>query len=161
MKEEQVSEWWQIHPKWSFTKDDKHNHWSWLQKEHPFPLQMQMVYDDVSSSVKYPLREIQNKLVNFERGEFPVRKLFSSTFNYQMALALDRGFERIEVYGIELILEGEYAHQRETMAYWIGKADGMGVEVWVPERCSLLVQPLYGYEEIRKGDSGKILYENE
>jgi hypothetical protein len=77
-----------------------------------------------------------------------------------MALALEQGFKRIEIYGIELILEGEYAYQREIMAYWLGKADGMGVEVWLPQKCSLLVQPLYAYEEVRKGDSGKILYEN-
>ena len=72
-------------------------------------------------------------------------------------MALSRDFERIEIYGIELILEGEYSYQREAMAYWLGKADGMGVEVWLPERCSLLVQPLYAYEEIRKGDTGKIV----
>lgn len=157
MREEYVSAWFQVHPKWSFTKDEKYNHWDWLQKEHPFPTNMQIVYDDVPSSVKYPLSEIQNKLVNIERGEFPIKKLFTSTFNYQMALALDRGFERIEIYGIELILEGEYSHQREMMAYWMGKADGMGVEVWIPEQCSLLVAPLYAYEEIRKGDTGKVL----
>jgi hypothetical protein len=32
------------------------------------------------------------------------------------------------------------------MAYWLGKADGMGVEIWLPESCALLVEPLYGYE---------------
>ncbi len=158
MKEEFVSAWFQLHPKWSFTKDERHKHWEWLQKEHPFPIYMQMVFDDVPSSVKYPLLEIQ-KLINIERGEFPIKKIFSSTFNYQIALAIYQGFERIEIFGIELLLEGEYTHQREAMAYWLGKADGMGVEVWLPEQCSLLVQPLYAYDEIRKGDTGKIITE--
>lgn len=157
MKEEQVSAWFQIHPKWSFTRDEKHNHWEWLQQEHPFPIYMQMVYDNVPTSKKYPLREIQNKIVNIERGELQINKLFSSTFNYQMALALYHEFERIELYGIELLLGGEYAYQREIMSFWLGKADGMGVEVWLPEPCSLLVQPLYGYEEVRKGDTGEII----
>jgi len=31
------------------------------------------------------------------------------------------------------------------------------VEVWIPSMCSLLLQPLYAYEEIRKGDTGEIL----
>ena len=157
MREEFMTGWFQIHPKWSFTREHESRHWEWLQEERPFPIYMQMVYDAVPSSTKYPLREIQNGLINIIKGELPVRKLFSSSFTYGMALALHNGFERIELYGIEMLLEGEYAHQREMMSFWLGKADGMGVEVWMPEQCSLLVQPLYGYEEIRKGDTGKIM----
>ena len=158
MKEEYITAWFQLHPKWVFTRDDPFDHREWIKKEHQFPVYMQMVYDDVPTSKKYPLREIQNELVNVERGEFVVNKIFSSTFSYMMALALYQEYERVEIYGIELLGEGEYAFQREALAYWIGKADGMGVEVWLPEQCSLLVQPLlYAYEEIRKGDTGVIL----
>lgn len=155
-EEEYFTAWFQLHPKWSFTRKNKYNHWEWLQKEHPFPIYMQMVYDDVPSSVKYPLREVQKELINIVRGELPITKIFSSTFNYQMALALYKGFERIEIYGIELIQKGEYTYQRETMSFWLGRADGMGVEVWIPRICSLLVQPLYAYEETRTGDTGEI-----
>ena len=147
-KTEDVSTWFEIHPKFSFTKEHKHNHWEWLQQEHPFPIYMHMVYDDVPSSKKYPLQEIQKELVNVERGETTIKSIFSSTFNYQLALALYKGYERIEIYGISMTGEEDYAYQREAMAYWIGKADGMGVEVWLPESCSLLVQPMYGRESI-------------
>jgi hypothetical protein len=145
-KTEDVSAWIQIHPKQIFTQDNVHNHWEWLQKEHPFPIYMEMVYDDIPSSIQYPLQLIQNDLKNIVRGESPVKKVFSSSFNYQIALALNEGYERIEIYGVSLLGKGEYAFQREAMAYWLGKADGMGVEIWLPESCSLLVEPLYGYE---------------
>lgn len=156
-KTEDVSAWIQIHPKWIFTKDNPHNHWEWLKKEHPFPIYMQMVYDNVPSSKKYPLREIQQKLINVDRGELSVNKLFSSSFCFQIALALYKGYERIEIYGVSLLGEGEYAYQREALAYWIGKADGMGVEIWLPESCALLAEPLYGYEVIRHGETGEIV----
>lgn len=155
--EEHFTAWFQLHPKWSFTRDSDYKHWEWLQKEHPFPIYMQMVYDDVPSSVKFPLRELQKELIHIDRGELPIKKIFSSTFTYQMALALYEGFERIEIYGIEMLMEAEYAYQREAMSFWLGKADGMGVEVWIPAHCSLLLQPLYAYEETRKGDTGEVL----
>lgn len=157
MQEEYITAWFQLHPKWSFTKQHESNHWEWLQEEHPFPIYMQMVYDKIPSSVRYPLREIQNELINIEKGEFTVKKLFSSSINYQLALALYQDYERVELYGIEMLLEAEYAYQREGMSYWLGKADGMGVEVWMPEQCSLLDQPLYAYEQTIKGDTGEIL----
>ena len=156
-KTEDATRWLQIHPKWIFTQDNVHDHWDWLQKDHPFPIYMEMVYDDIPSCVQYPLRDLQNDLKNIVRGELPVKKIFSSSFNYQISLALHEGYERIEMYGISLLGEGEYAYQREAMAYWLGKADGMGVEIWLPETCALLVEPLYGYEAIRKGDTGEIL----
>ncbi len=85
-----------------------------------------------------------------------MKKLFSSTISYGAALALYEGFERIELFGVEMLGVGEYAYQREALAFWMGKADGMGVELWMPEECSLLAQPLYGYDQIRKCDTGEI-----
>jgi hypothetical protein len=152
-----VTGWLQLHPKWSFTTEHDANHWEWLQQEHPFPIYMQMVYDDIPSSVRFPLQEIQKGLINIERGEFLIKKLFSSSMAYAVALALFKGFKRIEIFGVEFILDAEYAYQREAMSYWLGKADGMGVEVWMPQQCSLLQQPLYAYEQTRKGDTGEIL----
>jgi hypothetical protein len=158
-KVEGVTRWFQIHPKEVFTTERISKHWEWLQKEHPFPIYMQRVYDDVPNSIKYPLREIQNELIgNLYRGEEKIEKIFTSTVCYEMALALYEGFERIELYGVELLSEGEYSYQREAMTFWMGKADGMGVEVWMPETCALLVTPLYAYEQIRTGD-GAIVWE--
>ena len=43
------------------------------------------------------------------------------------------------------------------MAFWLGKADGMGVEVWMPEKCELLKAPLYAYEETRQSGGGILM----
>ena len=153
-----VTAWFQLHPKWSFSKEHRWDHYGWLKQEHPFPIYMQRKYDDIPASAPFPLREIQRSLLwAMYRGEAAVEKAFTSTFSYQMALAVHLGFERIEVYGIELALEAEYVYQREAMAFWCGMANGRGIEVWIPEACGLLLAPLYGWEEVRKGDSGEIL----
>jgi len=159
---EGVTRWFQIHVKSSFTKKHDFSHWEWLQEEHDFPIYMQQVFEDVPSSIKFPLREIQKDLIgNIYRGEEKIEKLFSSTMSYQIALALWEGkFDRIELYGIELVMDGEYAYQREAMAFWMGKADGMGIDIWIPEDCALLIQPLYGYEQVRK-ESGEIVWSSE
>lgn len=155
--------WFQIHPRESFMQEHRFDHWGWLQQEHPFPIYMQRKFEDIPSSTRFPLREMQEELLgNFIRGEEEVRKLFSSSFSYQTAFAIHQGvYDRIEIYGIELVLEGEYKWQREAMAYWIGQANGRGIDVWIPDVCSLLLQPLYGYEEIRKGNSGAVIWSKE
>ncbi len=158
MREKCATAWFQLHKKWSFTRKHDYNHWEWLQEEHDFPIYMHKAFDDVPKSTPYPLQEIQKELIHIVRGELPIKKIFGSTFTYAMALALNEGFERIELYGIEMLLEGEYANQRETMSFWLGKADGMGVDVWMPKQCSLLLQPLYGYEETKKGDTGEAMH---
>lgn len=156
-----ITRWFDIHQK-DYIRESAYNHWDWLQEEHPFPIYMQQKLDDVPNSVPYPLREIQNELIgNFIRGEEKMEKLFSSTMCYQIAQALHEGIERIEIFGVELLGKGEYEHQREAMAFWLGKADGMGVDIWLPEQCSLLVQPLYSYEEIRKGNAGEVVWSAE
>jgi hypothetical protein len=157
-KEEKVTFWFQMHPKFSFDKDHIRNHREWLRRDHPFNIYMQRQFDDIPKSVVYPLRDVQ-KTIHIEHGEETETKIFTSTFAYQLALALQMEiYDRIELFGIELTLYGEYGYQREAMAYWIGKADGMGKELWIPEQCSLFISPLYGYEEVRKGDSGEIIW---
>lgn len=155
---DKATRWFQLHPRVFFTRPHHYKHWEWLQKEHPFPIYMQQIYDDVPNSTPYPIRGIQQNLTNIIRGEEVIRDPFSSTMCYQIALALHEKYERIEIYGVELVLDAEYTYQREAMAYWVGKADGMGVEIWMPERCALLVQPLYAYEEIRHGEGGQIIW---
>jgi len=149
-----ATRWFQLHPKWVFTKDHRLNHWPWLQEEHRFPVYMQREYDNVPRSTRYPLREIQDNLLrNIWKGDTQLRKIFGSSMAYGVALALHEGvFDRIELFGIELVLEGEWAYQRESMAFWLGKASGMGVEIWMPEECELFRMPLYAYEEVRRGD---------
>ena len=148
-----ATRWFQLHPKWNWAANDRYGHNDWLEQDRNYPIYMQKVFDDVPEAVVFPLRAIQDKLLSgFLRGEEEVRKVFSTTMSYAVALALYEGFERIELYGIELAMAGEYAYQRESMAFWMGYANGRGVELWIPEECQLLLAPLYAYEEVRLGD---------
>ena len=80
-----------------------------------------------------------------------MKKLFSSTISYEVALAIYEGVERIELFGVNLAGDDEWAYQREGLAYWIGKADGLGIEVWIPEISNMLNMPLYAYEVNYRG----------
>ena len=149
--------WFQLHHKWVWTNGEnvRFSHLEWLKKDRDYPLYMQKVYDGIPGATRYPLQEIQSRLLTrVWRGETLIKKLFTTSMVYGIALALDEGFERIELYGIELVMGGEYGYQRETMAFWLGKADGMGVDVWMPEKCELLKAPLYAYEETRQSGGG-------
>lgn len=155
---EEPTRWFQLHPKWVWNDEDnvRFGHLEWLKKDRDYPIYMQKVFDDVPGAVRFPLQEIQKKLLTrIWRGEMLIKKLFTTSMAYAMALALyEREFERIELYGIELIMTGEYGYQREAFAFWLGKADGMGVEVWMPDACTLLKAPLYAYEETRQSGGG-------
>ena len=126
--------------------------------ESQLPFTAQKLYDDIPSGKAFPLRNIQLTLLgNIYRGEQSIEKVFTSTVSYQVALALYQGYKRIELYGIELTIGAEWEYQREAMTFWMGQAGGRGVDVWMPETCSLLLAPLYAYEVIRKADTGEIM----
>jgi hypothetical protein len=63
-----------------------------------------------------------------------------------IALAMLEGFERIELYGFEMGTLTEYHFQKAGSEYLIGMALGMGIEVYIPENCSLCTGKMYGYE---------------
>lgn len=153
-----ATRWFQIHHKWSWSLNERFGHKDWLRQDRDYPIYMQRAYDDVPGSIPLPLKEIQDKLLTRAwRGEERLKKAFGCTFAYAIALAILEGFERIELFGIELVMDGEWAYQRESMSFWAGVCEGRGIELWMPEQCELLKVPLYGYEESRNGQGEVIL----
>lgn len=72
----------------------------------------------------------------------------SSSIDHMMALALYEGCGQIRLDGIRMIEADEWHTQRETLAYWIGRAEGLGVDVITDPLSALAVPELvYGYEE--------------
>lgn len=110
-------------------------HFDWLKTQNVCDVYMQEQYPEVPRAVRFPLEEIV--------AHFGVR-FFSSSPEYAIALAVYQGYRRIEIYGIEMETNTEYAYQRVGMAYWIGMARGRGVEV--AAHMSLFDAPLYGYD---------------
>ena len=74
---------------------------------------------------------------------------FTSTVDYAIALALYEGFTEIEFYGINMVYESEYEYQKPGAEYWIGRAQGMGVNTIIHGEHSSILKTrdglLYGY----------------
>ena len=102
--------------------------------QHPITL--------IRRSTAYPLQEI---LAAFHR------KYFTSSVSYMIALALHLGAKEIYLYGINMATN-EYHLQRPSAEYWIGRAEGLGVKVAIPETSSLLNDPLYGFGELAQSN---------
>lgn len=72
------------------------------------------------------------------------RRLFGSTYltsstAYMLALALLRGYEHIELYGVDMAVDDhEYFRQRPCLEAWVGFAKGRGVTVVIPQSSPVL-----------------------
>lgn len=118
------------------------------------PIYVAKKWQDVANTIEYPIGRV---LEYFK----PV-KYFMNSVAYMLALAILEGYERIEMYGIDLRyfndLGGkmEYHHnwidETHCIAFWAGQAIGRGIELVITKRSSLMkpVMPndpsLYGYE---------------
>jgi hypothetical protein len=124
----------------SSTNRNDPKHYEWLQTTS-VPVYMLDHFEDVPSSVKYPLDEIIADVFG-NNQQIPY---FTSSIAYAIALAVYRGYKRIEIYGVEMETQTEYEHQRIGVAYWIGIAVGRGTEINFHSR-TMFIEPLYGYE---------------
>ena len=147
--------WFQMHKPFDYRRPNNHNdpkHWAWLQEPHDFPIYMQDEDPLVPGSTKYPKDEIVAKFLGrYEKTGTDGKPIeyFSSSFVYMLALALYEGFERIELYGIELGSETEYAAQRPNGEFWLGIA-GQHATVVLPNTTALLAGVRYGYDQVPK-----------
>jgi hypothetical protein len=72
---------------------------------------------------------------------------FTNTIDYMIALALLREFKIIELYGVNMAHDSEYAYQRPGIHYWLGRAEEAGTKVIVHEPSTILKTDLmYGYD---------------
>ena len=144
---------YQLHKPFDYRRPNNQNdadHWEWL-KAQTKPIYMQEVDPEVPASVKFPKDEIVAKyLKNYQRinSEGPI-EYFKSTAAYMLAHAGLEGFDRIEIYGVEMSFETEYRHQRPNFEFWMGLV-GTHAEIVIPHDCGLLGGPRsdrYGYDQ--------------
>jgi len=77
---------------------------------------------------------------------FPMERLikkfgcdyFSDTICYMMVYAIDQGYKKLRLYGIDMHLTDEYQTEKGGIEYWIGYARGLGIDVWIVDGGSLL-----------------------
>ena len=92
-------------------------------KESTVPLYMQEMYFD--NVTEYPFDEM-------------AITYFNSSIAYMIALAIHEGAETIGVYGVDMKASDEYAYQKPNVEYLIGLAQGLGIEIILPEESPLL-----------------------
>lgn len=113
--------------------------WAWYGQQDK-PVYLIEAHPDVPTSVAYPRAAVAER--------FGIRGgcAMSSTVDHMMALALLEGFTEIHLCGIRLTSVEEWVTQRECLAYWIGRAEGMGVEVHTDPVAALCApERLYGW----------------
>lgn len=107
--------------------------------EMPQPIYMQKHWDDIPSSIPYPLGEVASIFKGFPRGRWDTQKdWYNSSPAYMIALAIHEGATTIGLYGIDILDDSEYTLERPCLEYLIGLAVGRGIEVIVPEGPSAL-----------------------
>ena len=122
------------------------NHYMWLQNTE-IPVYMQDHYDDVRTSIKYPLNEIcQALLPGIIRKSGDQVRYFTSSPAYAIALAIYLNYDVIEIVGIEMSSNTEYLYQRDGVMFWIGIATGRGIKVIIQDKSLLFKSKLYGYD---------------
>lgn len=116
----------------------------WLQQPHDFYIYMHEPDPRVPSSVRYPRPYVNYPFKNtLMKGAGQVEDFYTSTTPYALALAVLYQYPRIELYGIELTQETEYREHRDSVFFWIGRATGVGIEVWIHEEGKLYQPTLY------------------
>jgi len=112
------------------------------------PIYMQRVWSEIPNSVRFPLEEIKQKYYREAMGD----KIFlTCTAAHMIALAIYEGFEEITLLGIDEAIDTEYEIEMPSVLYWLGKADGHGININVSQ-CSPLLKGyfVYGYEDQEK-----------
>ena len=135
--QKRADRWFEMHELYASNEKEV----KWLKKCKK-PIYMIKVYEEIPMSVKFPLVNIVAKLVGCPM-------YFTCTFAYQIALAIHEEFETIGLFGVNL----PYGSPRERLVetpcteYWIGVANGFGIEIQIPNDEYLLHHEyLYGYD---------------
>lgn len=78
---------------------------------------------------------------------------FASSFAYALALAISLGYTTIGLFGVSLDWGRERVVERGNLEYWMGVAEGIGLEVRTDPHSKLLTHPgLYGFHYDRERD---------
>lgn len=115
------------------------------------PIYMDRVYNDIPQSRPYPFEAVQAAL-GLPNGRLIYAE---STIGYMLAMALHevlskRDVGRVGVWGVDMATGSEYSNQRPNAEYLIGRLNGAGIPVFIPQESALLKSVYaggrYGFE---------------
>lgn len=119
-------------------------HWDRL-KALTIPIFMQERYEEIPTSVKYPLALVNSRYT----VEGCDRAYLTCSASEMLAVVVnaDPRPERIDVFGVDMAQDSEFAHQRPSCEFWLGVAHGMGIAISVQHSSDLLkCRWIYGFE---------------
>jgi len=132
-----ATRWFDLHPADKIPEDRV----KWY-AEAKIPVYLQRAHPSVPMSMPFPREAI---LARFGKDAY-----FTNSISWMIALAMLEGMTHIEVYGVDMSTPDEYRTQRPNVEYWLGLAQGAGIQVKVAETSDLLKSTHeYGY-----GDDG-------
>ena len=148
LKKRTAARWFQLHPRdWTTGGREPTGYWG-RPKEHltflkkfKGPVYMSYEEPDVPNCIVFDM-DVYLKALSINKKR--ARHYFTSTFAYIMAQAISEKPDKIYLYGINLTALDEYTKQRNCMEYWIGQAEGRGIEVVIPSESALCKAPDYG-----------------
>lgn len=110
--------------------------------------QHDLLFRGVPNPVRFPLERVR-----LQGSRFHATDYFTCTFAYQVALALDEGFDEVGLWGVGLYngTARERLIERACVDYWLGVLDGRGVKVAYRSLLSQHEYP-YGYDYQREMD---------
>jgi len=113
--------WFELHPPTTDIQDPQDMIWL---RECPLPIYTTEPFPENPQAVVFPVDELAERY----------RDYFSCTFAYQIALALDEGFDEIAVHGLELVYgtQREATVERACVEWWLGYVEGRGMTVTIP-----------------------------
>jgi hypothetical protein len=119
------------------------NHYAWLKSGQTPAILMQDVYEDVPNSVRFPREDILDVIQNGTANGQPIKEVSCSPA-WALAYAIQQGYKKIEVYGVELSSNTEYHYQQGNFKFWLGVAIGKDIDVQI--HSTMFDNPQYGYE---------------
>jgi hypothetical protein len=134
-------------------------------QEYPKPVWVQKDWGEelaVKNPWIYPLDEIMEKFCPRDVYGEPY-PYFTNSVDYMLCLAGLRGYEEIQLYGVEFIseIDDEYFLMRQSVNFYVGRLFEMGVKVVTQPHSSLLKCPYwYAYRSPKRDPLEKIIKEN-
>ncbi len=121
---------YQLHTNADVRKDQTEEpaYWEWMTKNQSIPIYMHFPQPEIPMAVQYPTEEITKKYRNY----------FTNTVSWMIAHAIEEDVETIGVWGVDMANATEYAAQRPSCEYFLGIAEGKGIEVVLPVESDLL-----------------------
>ena len=113
--------------------------WAWYRRQdRTRPIYLLETHPDCPASVAFPRERVQDMLRTTR---------FTTSADWMIGLALCEGFQRIVLNGMGTRSEADYQYAHKGILYWLGRAEGAGVEVVVEgPSCYHVPTQVYGYE---------------